>query len=171
MPSAAQKDLKFLCQLIASRIADFEAGISLRSRTGYEVHELIAKVAIDRLTLGAAHHREARSAMARRAYRNVISRAYYAMYQTFRGVVFLVNKGDDHEEHKILPSHLPNDFPAKAIWENRLKTARLERNRADYEPYPRGENAFKSRAIQTLAESQQLRTVARVYLRGKGVKV
>lgn len=171
MRVALQKDLRFLSELSTARMQDLSAGHSLVSRTGYTIEELVAKVAIDRLQLAAALHREARAALQRRppSYRNAISRAYYAMYQTFRGVVFFRTGGDDHEKHTVLPQHLPTDFPAVSFWENALKNARLERNRADYEPYPRNDLAFGKRAKDICKQSQQLRSVARAYLRGKGL--
>jgi len=173
MPAAAENDLRFLSELQVTRVRDLKAGASLVARTGFQVDDLAAKVALDRLALGAALHREARAAMKRNpaSYRNAISRGYYAMYQTFRGIVFLVSGGDDHEKHSDLPGHLPKDFPGVSYWENALKTARLERNRADYEPYPRKDAHFQARAIAVLNDSQQLRTVARTYLRGKGLKI
>lgn len=173
MPGATEKDLRFLSELQGARINDLKAGVSLVARTGSQVDDLVAKIALDRLALGAALHREARAAMNRTpaSYRNAISRAYYAMYQTFRGIVFLMSKGDDHEKHSILPAHLPKDFPAVSYWENALKTARLERNRADYEPYPRKDSQFKTSAVAVLKDSHQLRGVARTYLRSKGISV
>lgn len=173
MAKAIQKDLKFISELKAARIADMAAGVSAVERTGHALDDLLAKVAIDRLTLGASLHREARAALTRNrpSFRNAISRGYYAMYQTLRGVVFLTNRGDDHEKHSELPGHLPNDFPARAFWENALKSARLERNRADYEPYPRSDAAFKTAAITVCKDSQQLRAVARGYFRARGLMV
>ena len=170
---ATQHDLKFLSELPASRIKDFKAGRSLAERTRYDIDDLVAKVAIDRLALAAALHREARAALQRKppSYRNAVSRAYYAMYQTFRGIVFFRTSGDDHEKHSELPHHIPGDFPARPYWENALKDARLERNRADYEPYPRGEYAFARSAVTIYKASNQLRTVARAYLRGKGLAI
>lgn len=173
MAKATQSDLRFLSALKASRIDDLKAGASVVSRTGYPIDDLVARVAIDRLTLAAAMHREAISSLKRSPppFRHVISRAYYAMYQTFRGVVFLVNRGDDHEQHSELPRHLPVDFPGRAFWENALKDARLERNKADYEPYPRGHASFSQAAQTVCKNSQQLRSVARGYFRTKGLQV
>jgi hypothetical protein len=172
MPKASETDLRLLSELEARRIGDLKMGIALGTRTGYQMADLIAKVALDRLSLAAALHREARAALNRnpRSCRNVISRSYYAMYQTFRGIVFYVTQGDDHEKHSILPQHLPRDFPAVGYWENALKSARLERNRADYEPYPRDDSVFAQRALAIYKDSHQLRIAARAYLRGKGLK-
>lgn len=173
MRAAKQSDLKWVSELISARVKDLKAGKSLVDRTGYDIDDLVARVAIDRLRLAAALHREARAALRRRppSYRNAVSRGYYAMYQTFRGIVFFRTGGDDHEKHSQLPQNLPGDFPARSYWENTLKDARLERNRADYEPYPRGDAAFAAPALAIYKASQQLRTVARTYLRGKGVIV
>lgn len=173
MPPASESELRFLSELQVSRIKDLKAGASLVARTGLEVDALVARIACDRVTLGAALHREARAAATRTppSYRNAISRGYYAMYQTFRGIVFFVSKGDDYEKHTDLPGHLPRDFPAVAYWENALKAARLERNRADYEPYPRQDRGFEVRAAAILKDSRQLRGVARTYLRGKGLTI
>jgi uncharacterized protein (UPF0332 family) len=173
MRAAKEKDLRFVSELKASRVSDLKNGASLVARTGYPVADLVAKVALDRIAMAAALHREARIALKRNppSFRNAISRSYYAMYQTFRGVVFFVSGGDDFEKHSDLPQHLPKDFPAVAFWENALKTARLERNKADYEPYPRQDSAFEPQAASIFKSSHQLRSVARAYLRGKGLKL
>jgi len=116
--------------------------------------------------------REARAALGRAkpSYRTAISRAYYAMYHTCRGLVFFDTQGDDHQEHSELPKHLPADFPARATWENTIKNARLERNRADYEPYPRRDASFAVRAKDVCRDFRDFRSATRAYLRGKGLK-
>ena len=172
MPTAPEKDLRVVCKLDAARIQDLRLGASLVERTGYDVVALVAKVSLDRVALGAALHRQARATLhgSPRSFRNAISRGYYAMYQTFRGVVFYVNRGDDFEAHSKLSQHLPKDFPQVGYWANALKDARLERNRADYEPYPRSDTAFAASAATIYKNSHQLRIAARAYLRGKGLK-
>jgi hypothetical protein len=90
------------------------------------------------------------------------------MYHAFRAVTFYVTKGDDHEKHVALPAALPQDFPNRATWENRLKTARLERNKADYDPYPKKDSHFTAYSQQLLQEAQSLMPIARAYLRQKG---
>ena len=97
-----------------------------------------------------------------------ITRSYYAMYHAARAVVFLVKKGDDHESHSTLPEHLPKDFPDRHAWHNELKNARFERNRADYDPYPKGERGFSGTAHATYHQADAFIKVARVYLRKKG---
>ena len=90
------------------------------------------------------------------------------MYHIFRAVVFFVVGGDDHENHSVLQNHIPSDFPNQAIWQNKLKTARLERNRADYDPYPSFDKSFEAVARTVVSETEALLPVARAYLRRKG---
>lgn len=79
-----------------------------------------------------------------------------------------MENGDDHEAHMELPKHLPRDFPDRDRWENEIKTARFERNRADYDPYPSTDNAFKKTASSTFATAESFLSVARRYLVRKG---
>jgi uncharacterized protein (UPF0332 family) len=171
MANTNEADLRFLCALPKVRIMDLKCGCSLVQRTGNTVDDLLAEVVVDRLRLAAEMHREAELALTRTtpSYRNAISRAYYSMYQTIRGIVFYTNHGDDYETHSELPKHLPRDFPAREYWENNLKNARLERNHADYEPYPRDDGAFEVSAKTVFQASQQLYIVAQSYLRTKGL--
>jgi hypothetical protein len=173
MAKATQRDLTGLSKLTAARFKDMGWGVSVTARTGYDISQLIAKITVDRLALANALHREALAALNRQppSYRNAISRGYYALYQTFRGIVFLTTEGDDHEEHSKLPGHIPPDFPARDYWENALKSARLDRNRADYEPYPRNDAEFEAKAREICGQSKTLRAVARTYLRGKGLNL
>lgn len=86
-----------------------------------------------------------------------------------RAVVFLVTQGDDHEEHSKLPSNIPDDFPNKATWANELKTARLTRNAADYDPYPTDSASWEAKSKDILKNAQSILSVAEAYLVGKGV--
>jgi hypothetical protein len=85
-----------------------------------------------------------------------------------RAVVFFSVGGDDHEKHSVLPDHVPSDFPAQAGWQNTLKNARLERNRADYEPYPDSDKGFESAARMVVSDAEALLPIASAYLRRKG---
>jgi uncharacterized protein (UPF0332 family) len=101
----------------------------------------------------------------------VIGRSYYAMYHAARSVVFLNHGGDDFQEHDRLPGHLPPDFVERDNWENRLKNARYERNKADYEPYPKRERSLHSVAADILEDAENLTAECRLYLRVKGCKL
>jgi uncharacterized protein (UPF0332 family) len=100
-----------------------------------------------------------------------VGRSYYAMYHAVRAVVFLAYGGDDHEAHAKLPGQLPADFSDRTNWENTLKSARFDRNRADYDPYPRTDAAFRTTALETCRAATDLIQECRAYLRGKGCSV
>jgi hypothetical protein len=93
------------------------------------------------------------------------------MYHAFRATVFFVHGGDDHEEHSKLPSGIPPDFPGRANWENDLKNARLDRNRADYDPYPKNDLMFKPTATQLIKKAEDLLPIVRSYLKTKGCDI
>lgn len=79
-------------------------------------------------------------------YRNVIGRFYYAMYQGARTTAFAFYKGDDHEAHTKLQIKLPGSIPNATHLKHQLKDARLTRNKADYELFPKTNAAWKSDA-------------------------
>jgi len=85
-----------------------------------------------------------------------------------RACVFLYNNGDDFQEHSELPKHIPDDFPSKSLWQTRLKDARLSRNNADYDPYPRSEKAWKKPAFSLGTDADLLLKETRAYLKKKG---
>ncbi len=101
-------------------------------------------------------------------YRAATSRLYYAMYHAIRAAAYVFHNGDDHQEHSVLPLHLPTDFPNGQKWQNSLKSAREYRNSADYDPHPLSDAAFKVPALQLTTEVDELLVVARTYLAGKG---
>ena len=170
MKRAKASDLLYLSKLDKKTIDSLFAGVSLESRTGYPLATLSRKVVEDRLALAKKLLRSAQDEMTRAkpCHRTAVSRSYYSMYHAFRAVVFAIHGGDDHQEHAKLPSAIPQDFPSRSHWENDLKTARLDRNRADYDPYPRGHRAFQATATNTLARATALLPVVRDYLRKKG---
>jgi len=90
------------------------------------------------------------------------------MYHAARVVSYWHAGGDDHEEHNILPGHLPLNFPDRAVWENRLKNARLERNRADYDPYPKTDRPFQAAATENFKLASLFLPLAKAYLRREG---
>lgn len=162
------RDLLFVSKSPKERLDYLAAGASLVARTGLDVKKLRAKAASDRLVLASAVLREAKALyVGHNLRRTVVSRAYYAMYHAVRAATFLSYGGDDHEQHTVLPSKLPLDFPDRNVWQNALKNARLERNRADYDPYPRRDDDFQSVAETMLFEAKELVVLARKYVREK----
>jgi uncharacterized protein (UPF0332 family) len=170
MRRATDQDLLLVSKANKEKLDAFSAGESLVNRTGYEIRRLKAKVTADRLIFARSLLASAQSTLGATSpfYRSTVSRAYYSLYHTFRAVSFFTNGGDDHEAHSVLPSKLPSDFPNRSIWENSLKYARLERNRADYDPYPKSDKNFESVAKKLVAEAQSLLPIARAYLKSKG---
>lgn len=164
------QDALFVSESQNKKLTEFRAGVSLVDRTGYTLDGIVARVTLDRVQFGARLLNSAQRLLHLRPpeYRQTTSRGYYAMYHIMRAVVFFVVGGDDHEKHSALPDHVPSDFPNHALWQNNLKNARLERNRADYEPYPSSDNGFQTAAKTVVSQTDALLPAARAYLRRKG---
>jgi uncharacterized protein (UPF0332 family) len=161
-------DLLFVSKSPKERLDYLAAGASLVLRTGLNVEQLRSRAALDRMALASSLLREARRLHRGDGLRRtVVSRAYYAMYHACRAATFLSFGGDDHEQHTILPSKLPADFPDQGRWQNALKNARLERNRADYDPYPSKDKDFRAAADTLIADATALVTLARRYVESK----
>jgi hypothetical protein len=90
------------------------------------------------------------------------------MYHALRAVCYFDHGGDDNEAHLKLPGALPATFPNRAYWENELKSARFDRNRADYDPYPTNDRAFEPVALSHIQEAVALGPIAINYLRSRG---
>jgi uncharacterized protein (UPF0332 family) len=147
-------------------------GIHLSSSVGLTFEELIQNATRDRMRLAGQMLKSAQVALGSKPlYRTCVGRAYYSMYHAARSVIFYVAKGDDHQDHSVLPKHFPKDFPDLIRWENDLKFARLERNRADYDPYPKADNAYAKSARLVLKNTEEFVPTAKRYLRRKGCKI
>ena len=170
---ATAKDLEFIVKLEKNKLGFLSAGESLTQRTGYTIRELQEKATKDRLELSSAHLIDAKSALKSLmpAYRMSISRSYYSMYHAGRAVSFCANSGDDYQDHSKLPSGIPKDFPNRDIWENALKNARLERNRADYEPYPRNDAHFSDTANEQIQLAMEFLKLVKSYLHARGWQI
>ena len=164
------RDKLFVAESAKRRIGDFRAGVSLESRTGYSIDQIVIQATLDRVRFAAFLLESSQRAMRRRPpeFRLAASRAYYSMYHAFRAVVFFRSDGDDHEKHAELPDHIPRDFPDRDVWQNRLKSARLERNRADYTPYPVADGRFRTEAKNAVEQANKLLPEVRAYLKKKG---
>lgn len=169
MPNISTNELLLISKSNQETLRGFSQGAQLTNRSGKSIRELQVRVALDRIKLANLHLRQASSASKTKIpqYRSTVSRAYYAMYHAARAVTYISIGGDDHEQHSVLPTKLPPDFPDCENWKNALKLARLERNRADYDPYPSGDNEFSKSAEQLLQNARTMLKVARVYLQSK----
>lgn len=165
-----------LVKIVKKKKGDFEGyafGAYLERSTGYSIDELRIKTVHDRLSLSKQFLEDANSALDSTPPRNrsAISRAYYSLYHAARAVAFFMHRGDDYQEHAVLPTKLPIDFPDHAIWQNDLSAARLDRNEADYEPYPKGDKPFRAAALKYIDLATTFLPMAKRYLYQKGCRI
>ena len=155
-----------------SLLQRWREGVSHCTASGLEIDELKRIAARDRWRLARAHHRDGRALLEsrRRLFRSAISRLYYAMYHAMRAAAYMFHDGDDHESHADLLLHVPDDLPDAKRWANTLKQARLLRNAADYDPYPRDGRVWRKRADSLLLDSEALLRAARDYLKARGCR-
>jgi uncharacterized protein (UPF0332 family) len=125
--------LQSVAQGKASQLALLPASIG----RGFSTANIIKQIVSDRLELAGNHLRTGDALTQSAVYRSAISRYYYSMYHAARAVAFGHYKGDDFEKHSVLPLHLPPQLPNMSRWKNELDDARLVRNMADYDLYPR----------------------------------
>ena len=104
-------------------------------------------------------------------YRIAVARFYYAMYHALRAVIYLEYDGDDHEEHRHLPTKEVPSLPGDPQWRNKIKSARAYRNQADYDPYPMSDKTWRHIAKALSDDARDFLSVARGYLRQRGCHV
>jgi len=162
--------LIFVSKAKQEAIKNWEEGVSLQRDSGLTITQLRLIVAADRWQLASRHksHADRLMKLTPAPYRTIISRYYYALYHAMRAAAFIFHAGDDYEEHSKLPSYIPDDFPSKSLWQTTLKDARLLRNRADYDPYPKSEQSWAKRAANIGNDAKNALHAARAYLRQKG---
>lgn len=168
--SIVEAELQSLIKLQKSHVELMKNGVRVEQVCNATIENLIIqgvttryRLAKDILSL-AAKLRKLRPP----SYRFSISRSYYAMYHAARSLAFLVNAGDNYQEHKDLFKGLPDDFPNVDVWRNELKDARVRRNEADYDPYPIGESDFQVLSKDLLKAATNFCGEVEVYLRNKG---
>lgn len=141
--------------------------------SGVSIRDLARGVAADRWVLARAQRRDGNKLLrlSQPACRCSVSRFYYAMYHCMRAAAYVYHGGDDYQAHSKLAQNVPEDFPDRDAWANRLKNARLTRNAADYDPYPRSDKAWHRKAAAIKTDADALLRVTREYLRGKGCPI
>ncbi len=151
-------------------IKNWKEGASLENDSGRNIDYLLCHVAADRWKLAYSFRTQANKLFTidQPQFRSAVSRYYYCMYHAMRACAFLYHQGDDYESHSNLPLNIPTDFDPPTDWQNKLKNARLLRNRADYEAYPRSDAAWRKHAVTIKADADRLLATARAYLLGKG---
>ena len=162
--------LNRLVRATNEQINYWQEGASLQNDSGQTISQLISNAAADRWRFAYEHRHNANKLLKSKPplYRSAISRYYYSMYHAMRACVFVFHGGDDHQEHGKLPLHIPGDFPPGPNWQNMLRIARVLRNRADYEPYPKSNIAWKQDAFDLKTDADLFLSTARAYLQSKG---
>lgn len=143
-------------------------GAHIREQLQIGLDQARHQAVVDRLELASRFFAAANAAFGEGRYRDATGRAYYAAYHALRAATFKATGGDDHEKHSDLPNHLPEDLPDPAASKNGLTTARLARNRADYDPYPKNDSAWRLAADETMAFAKTAIRDARRYVRDGG---
>ncbi|WP_343592029.1 HEPN domain-containing protein [Paracidovorax wautersii] len=170
MATITEHELLLISKAKSEKLRNYAEGVSLTQRSGKSIEKLRSVVITDRMRLARAQLQDAVFAARKDhpRYRTAISRAYYAMYHAARAVTYLSHGGDDHEEHSALPKNLPPDFPEVEIWRNKLKNARLERNKADYDPYPK-QNTYYEQSYETIITDAKLMIkITQQYIKERG---
>lgn len=166
----SNKRLNRIAKGTINQVEYWKEGASLENDSGRTISQLIFQAAAERWRLAYDHRRNANKFVNSKPpmYRSAISRYYYSMYHAMRACVFVFNGGDDYQEHSKLQSKIPRDFPSGLNWENILKDARELRNRADYDPFPKSDAAWKKYALSLKVDTDLLLANTRTYLQNKG---
>ena len=154
-----------------AEIDNWKEGVSLEKDSGRTIPELINKAAADRWYFAYEHRHHANKLLNSKPplYRSAISRYYYSMYHAVRACVFVSHQGDDYERHSdLLKYNKLSGFPSNLNWQNILKDARELRNRADYDPYPKSNTAWKQDALDLKKDADLFLSTTRAYLQKKG---
>jgi uncharacterized protein (UPF0332 family) len=169
----SDKRLNRVAEAECKVIGYWKEGVSLENDSGKTINELILQTAIGRWRLAYDHRYHANRLLSSNPphYRSAVSRYYYAMYHSLRACVYIYNMGDDFQEHSKLPLKIPADFPQSMEWQIKMKNARLTRNRADYEPFPRSDRVWQRNANNLKTDADQLIIVSRNYLKNKGCEI
>src|SRR6266851_5208049 len=125
------------------------------------------------ILLASQHLRVARQLVAiPRHWRALVSRSYYAAYNSSRSVRYVV-KGQirlDGEDHQAV-GDLPSDFPQAATWSTFLTDLRKDRNMADYDAWPGVRGSLSLEPIDSFLGVREFMKISRGYLRQRGVMV
>ncbi len=171
--SPLEQELLSLLEYKKAHIVFLKHGVRLEAIGGAPIDVLMLRVSADRFALARHFLSSALRLQKMRppSFRDSVSRSYYSMYHAARTVAYVFHQGDDHEEHMALHKALPGDFRDVDRWRNDLKDARLRRNEADYEPYPKPDSDLVVVAKSQLATATSFLAEAETYLRMKGCPI
>lgn len=169
MPPLTDAELLHFSKSEQITLDNYNSGVIFARRANKTIKKIKIQVAKDRLNLAKIHLKDAVavSKCVPSMNRAIVSRAYYALYHSARAASYVSLGGDDYEQHTKLPTKFPDDFPNAAHWKNTLKDARLERNRADYDPYPKGDADFALSAVNFIKEARIFIRLTQQYIKSK----
>lgn len=124
----------------------------------------------DLYALGQSHFQFARR-LSPAAWRQKVSRLYYAAYNTRRAVNLCWNGSfsTDSSDHKELHK-MPDELPNVVVYRAKLVTLREDRNLCDYNHLAK-ESHLVIPVLECLSVVAEFRRDARSYLKSKGVRV
>lgn len=120
--------------------------------------------------LGLQHYRFAASLQSPH-WRQKVSRLYYSSYATSRAVRLYVfgDHSTDVKDHKNV-GHLPDDFPDRARFANKLAVLRADRNTCDYDHDSRVADLLTTPSEALVLVKNFLEEAAK-YLKARGLSV
>lgn len=169
-PFARREILLRIASATETQLNDWAYGVWAEKDSGRTISELRDRVVSDRLALAERFRISAQRCLTATPpmYRDSVSRSYYAMYHAARALLYFQTPGDDFQAHELFWKHVPEDLGEIANVRNHLKTARLRRNEADYDPYPKSDSAFKNVAVDQASLAARFLRAVRNTLQAEG---
>ena len=119
------------------------------------------------IRLGESHLRYTRSLSGLGVWRQKVSRSYYACYSLSKAIR-LAHEGMysvEANDHKKI-GDLPDDFPDRDIWSNKMTKFRADRNISDY-GHKAKERDLEYTSSQYLIEAENFIKEAKAYMKRK----
>jgi uncharacterized protein (UPF0332 family) len=171
--TVVENELLKLQKFNKNQINLLQNGVRLVGVAGRPIEDLLRDASSARFKLAKSFLRSSNRLISHKPalHRDVVSRAYYAIYHSARAVSFLTHPGDDYEHHDKVASGLPSDLSNVEVWRNKIKDARLKRNEADYEPFLSSDPTFRKASLATNKLAVEFVGVCAIYLKGKGCRI
>lgn len=171
--SPIELELLVIQKFRKSQIDLLKNGVRLVGVAGRPIDDLLRDASTARFRLAKRFLRSAVRLKSQRPAlnRDVVSRAYYAIYHSARAVSFLTQPGDDYEAHDKVANGLPTDLPDVENWRNKIKDARLKRNEADYEPFMASDPNFRNASTSILKTAVDFTNACSSYLKAQGCQL
>lgn len=135
-----------------------------------KIQSAVSQNGLEIIELAECHIQFADAATGNGAWRQKVSRGYFACYTASRAVRLVVHGHYDTEvqDHKRI-GDLPRDFPDHAVWADLLTKLRGDRNIVDYD-HTSAEAALEMTAAAYLAKAKEFVEVVKAYFSGRGIQ-